>query len=274
MMVMPELPEVEVIAQQLQRKVKGDRLLRMIVYDPSIWERDSLPPSFIKGSRVVRVFRRGKYLVLSGERGDLILHLRMTGRLVEVERKREGLHPRLVLVFSSGKLAFSDTRRLGKIRIVPSALDWFQQKELGPEPIPFRRKALNALIHSAGKTRRPMKSLLLDQRVLAGLGNIYADESLHRAGIHPRTPAMDLTRERVSALYRAIVEVLYEAILKGGTSIRDYLDLQGERGGFQSFLKVYGREGETCLSCGRGKIERIVLSGRSSFFCPLCQEPP
>jgi formamidopyrimidine-DNA glycosylase len=269
---MPELPEVEVIARQLKKEVERELLLRIITHDPSIWEEGSLPPSSIEGSRIKRVFRRGKYLILSGERGDLLLHLRMTGRLLREEKEGDRSRSfRLRLVFSHRILIFSDTRRLGKVRIVPSALGWLKERGFGCEPLPYNRQALDALVASAQKTSRPIKSLLLDQGILAGLGNIYADEALHRSQIHPQTPASSLSSGRLATLYQAIITVLYEAIQKRGTSMRDYLDLRGEKGQFQRQLRVYRREGETCLSCRKGTIERIVLSGRSSFFCPICQ---
>jgi formamidopyrimidine-DNA glycosylase len=286
---MPELPEVETVRKGLEPALSGARLVRVEARRPDL--RFPLPDGFVQrltGARVERLERRAKYILAPLDRGDtLVMHLGMTGRF-EVEgpepRARPGdfhyaaardpKHDHVIFeTEAGGRITYSDPRRFGFMDLIPSeALDqhpWF--KAMGPEPL---GPGFNAqVLRDAFKGRKQSpKTLLLDQRVVAGLGNIYVCEALHLARVSPLKAAGKVTRPQIGALVDAIRAVLTEAIEAGGSTLRDYAGADGALGYFQHRFKVYDREGEACLRADGGIIRRIVQAGRSTFFCPACQK--
>jgi formamidopyrimidine-DNA glycosylase len=271
----PELPEVETVCRQLEPEIEGRRIERLEVYDRR-WCRP-VPPAKLEatvGGRTIEgLGRRGKYLLLGLDGGQtLVMHLRMTGNLVLVEGE-EGLgrHLRARFVLDDGReLRFADPRRFGEALLLGDAeLDAHFAPRLGVEPLSeqFTPELLGEI--AAGRTA-PLKSFLLDQKGIAGIGNIYADEALFRARLHPLSPAGSMKPEHLAALRDAVVAALEAGIDGGGASIDDYRDGRGEKGRMQDEFLVHTREGEPCPRCG-GAVERIVVAGRSTYFCPSCQ---
>ncbi len=293
----PELPEVETIARGLDTRVAGDTV-------ESVWIGSRPQPlkspagviaSTLEGKRIVRVHRAGKHIVFdvegappasqttsktkkgkravnvetrlaaSPQTAQWIVHLGMTGRMVVCEPAVEiAKHTHLVAKLASGReLRFIDPRMFGKLSVHSGGFD-----PGGVEPLEVSEERFVALFRGR---KTPIKSALLNQKLLRGVGNIYADESLFRAGIRPRRRAATITREQFGKLHRAVREVLREAIALGGSSVSDYVDADGEEGFFQLQHRVYGREGEPCLLCETA-IRRVVLSGRSSHYCSMCQK--
>ena len=287
---MPELPEVETVVRQLDPELRGRRIERLEVLDGR-WSRPVAPEELGEevGGRTIRgLGRRGKYLLLALDRDQtLVMHLRMTGNLVlvegqsvidpsegrrlyEGERSASARHLRALFSLDDGReLWFTDPRRFGEGFLVDdSALDRRFEK-LGVEPFSpeFTAEALGGM--AAGRTV-PLKSFLLDQSGVAGVGNIYADEALFRARLHPLSPAGSMKPEHHEALRDAVVAALEAGIANGGSSIDDYRDGRGEKGTMQDEFLVHTREGEPCPDCG-GTIVRIVVGGRSTYYCPSCQ---
>ena len=259
---MPELPEVETIVRGLRKAVVGAQVEKLQVIDPRL----TLPEREIIGKRIAAVERRGKYIVLRLDpRGSLIFHLRMSGRLLRVCPPGEGKYSRLVLHLDTGVLRFVNPRKLGTVEYSDNGFP----HELGVEPLSpaFTVRRLRTLL---GKSRRPIKTFLMDQRMVAGLGNIYTAEALWRARIDPRRAANSITGREVRALRTGIMGVLQEAIDHMGTTFSDYRTADGEPGGFQDFLAVYGKDGDPCPRCGT-EIMRISQGGRSTYLCPACQ---
>ncbi len=274
---MPELPEVETIKRSLESRITGLTFSGVDLFTPKV-VRFPEPRDFIgslTGKKVKRVGRRGKYLLIHLA-GNLILavHLRMTGKLVCLPSGTPpSKHTHAVFKLSNGfELHFSDVRRFGRLALLEAGRleTWPGLKNLGVEPLSedFTRGFLKKELK---RRRTKIKALLLDQTFIAGIGNIYADEALHRARISPEKPAASLTPREVARLYRAVREVLEEAIANRGTTFRDYVDGMGESGTNQESLKVYGREGKPCSGCGY-PIRRARLGGRSTYFCPECQK--
>ncbi len=271
---MPELPEIETLARELQKKISGFVFSKIIIQNHSILESsgDEIA-ALIPGKLVENIVRQGKYLGLNlGNRQRLWFHLGMTGQLLlEPKFGKPGPHTHLVLEFldSDLRLAFRDIRRFGCVfledaqREIPARL-----KRLGPEPMSLKAEEFSGLFK---KRTGKIKSLLLNQTIVSGLGNIYTDESLYRANLNPNRRPAKITAQRMMRLHGAVCEVLNEAISAGGSSIDDYRHSDGSRGSFQKFHRVYGREGEPCRTCG-SVIKRTVISGRSSFFCQQCQK--
>ncbi len=286
---MPELPEVETVRRGLQPALEGARLVRVEARRPDL--RFPLPPRFaerLAGARVEALERRAKYLLARLDTGEtLVMHLGMTGRF-EIEgadRSRPGRfrqaapaedkHAHVLFETDTGKrITFFDARRFGYMDLIPTAElpehPWF--KGLGPEPLGEDLDAGHLARAFAGRIQN-VKATLLDQRVVAGLGNIYVCEALYRAHVSPTTPAGRLSRPRLQALVAAIRKVLQEAIVAGGSTLRDYAGADGALGYFQHAFRVYGREGQACLTpgCG-GVVRRKVQGGRSTFYCPICQK--
>lgn len=278
---MPELPEVETIRRQLAPLVEGATLKRMEISDPR-WSRPLAPEelaSALRGRRIERLGRRGKYLVWSfaGE-VYLVQHLRMTGAILS-EPDPEPTHVRVRMWLTRPRrgelrLVITDPRRFGTGELVvgEERLESFFAARLGYEPMDERFTAEHLRSLARGRTA-PIKALLLDQRKIAGIGNIYADEALHRAGVHPLRPAGRLTREQAERLRAAIVAALEEGIDARGASIDDFRHVDGVRGSFQDRFLVHRREGEPCPTCGR-TIVKMVVAGRGTYVCETCQPRP
>lgn len=284
---MPELPEVETIVRTLAPQVLERRIADAAALHPRVLQAgaDLLPR--LRGGRVLRLSRRGKLLLMHVRPGpvqaaalgasELILafHLKMTGRFfVHPEGTAPLKHTRLVIdLEGAGRLFFDDMRTFGYCRIMlPHELaQWPFWAALGPEPLDMPAKALAAHFARVFAGRRAaIKAVLLNQEVVAGVGNIYADEALFQAGINPARRAADVPRQRLSALATALQAILRRAIEECGSSIRDYRDALGNAGAFQNAFAVYGRKGELCLSCG-APLEFCRIAGRATVFCPRCQ---
>ena len=278
---MPELPEVETIRRQLAEHLAGRAIVAVTVADPLLVEPET-PRRFaraLRGQRVREVGRRGKYLLLGLESGaTLALHLRMTGRLLWFPGRPAPPpdHVRARLGLDDGStLVFSDVRRFGRAWLLPRDMpdpEGYWSRRVGIEPLgsDFTARRLGALLD---RRRRPIKPLLLDQALVAGIGNIYADEALFQAGIHPRRPAGSLTPGEVRRLHRAIRDRLRAGLEAGGSSIDRYRDANGEAGRMQDLLRVYGRAGSPCPRCGT-PIAKIRVGQRGTYLCPRCQEAP
>lgn len=265
---MPELPEVETVRRELAPRLEGRTIVRA--------ERVDAPagPKYhglgrAAGQRVEAALRRGKFLVMPLSGGDeLIVHLGMTGAL-SFERPAD--HVRVRVILDEGVLWFRDPRRFGRCVVLAPGERWRLPAlaAMGPEPLEQGFSA-EVLAAGLGRSRAAVKAVLLGQKVVAGVGNIYADEALYRAGIHPEAPASSLSRARVTRLWAAIREVLQAGVDDGGTTLSDYRRVDGSRGEHAAALLVYGREGQACPRCGR-TLERIVIGQRGTTFCRRCQ---
>lgn len=279
----PELPEVETVRRGLQPHLEGQRIARAEARRPDL--RWPLPVDLVQvltGATVTALRRRSKYLLADLDRGGtLLMHLGMSGRMLvegagtaDFHRDPSILprHDHVVLTTEAGTtITFNDARRFGMVDLIREGTAHPLLDHLGPEP--FDPLFDTAYLVAAFKNRRsPVKQALLDQRIVAGLGNIYVSEALYRAGIDPRRAAGRISAQRIAVLVAHIRTVLTDAIAAGGSSLRDHRQATGELGYFQHSFRVYDREGQPCPTpgCG-GTIRRIVQSGRSSFFCPLCQ---
>ena len=272
---MPELPEVETVRRGLAKILVGHRFQRVVARRMDL--RAPLPRHFaerLAGRKIERVDRRAKYILVHLEGGVVLLaHLGMSGRMVIADGAPPGPHDHIIFVSDEGtEIRFSDQRRFGLMALTTEE-DWPAHpllKGLGPEPLGNGFNAAELSAELSGKST-PIKAALLDQRVVAGLGNIYASESLYRAGISPRRKARSCVGERAERLVAAIRAVLLEAIAAGGSSFSDHVQPTGELGYFQHSWAVYGREGEPCPRCASAglacRVKRILQSGRSSFFC-------
>ena len=285
---MPELPEVETVRRGLQPALEGVRLVKVEARRPDL--RFPFPPRFterLTGARIEALERRAKYLLARLDTGEtLVMHLGMTGRF-EIEgadrsrpgrfraaASREDKHAHVVFHTDRGaRITFFDARRFGYMDLIATddlpRSRWFQG--LGPEPLGPGFDAAHLARAFKGRAQN-VKATLLDQKIVAGLGNIYVCEALYRAGIAPSTPAGRLSRKRLQTLVAAIRAVLEEAIAAGGSTLRDYAGADGELGYFQHAFRAYGREEHPCLTPGcKGVIARSVQAGRSTFHCPVCQ---
>ncbi len=282
---MPELPEVETVKAGITPAMYGDIILRADVNRPDLrWPFPERMSDRLTGKRVMGLRRRSKYILVDLDSGEtLLIHLGMSGRmLVSGQMIGEFHHPHpapakhdhVVFHMQGGaRITFNDARRFGAMDLLETASQdahWLI-RDLGPEPLgnAFHE---GYLVERLKGRNTPIKSALLDQRIVAGLGNIYVSEVLFRAGINPKRKAGQISAKRLAGLVPIIRDVLSEAIAAGGSSLRDYRQSDGELGYFQHVFQVYDREGADCvtLGCDR-KINRIVQSGRSSFFCPQCQ---
>jgi formamidopyrimidine-DNA glycosylase len=275
---MPELPEVETVARGLQKRVAGDVI-------ESVWIGEKKQPlkstaqeivAALEGSRIVQARRVGKHIAIDlekasaqagipGPHSQWIVHLGMTGSMLVTSADAPiEKHTHLIAKMASGKeVRYVDPRMFGKLAVTQEAF-----AAPGSEPLEIDFESFAALFRNR---KTPIKSALLNQSLLSGVGNIYADESLARAGIRPRRRAASLTRAELKALYVALQKVLHAAIKAGGSSISDYVGAGGERGFFQFKHLVYGREGQPCRTC-KTPIKRIVISGRSAHYCTKCQK--
>lgn len=273
---MPELPEVETVARGLRKQILDQRIEDVMLHRASVLHGDPQALAALTSARILTIDRAGKYLIVTldgtAARWQLLFHLGMTGQLVVAAPEAPlAPHTHAQLLLSDGReLRFRDPRRFGRIALAPAPAGGGFAPELGiapgAEPLAISAAAFVALFRGRAA---PIKSALMNQKLLRGLGNIYADESLFRAGIHPR--ARRVSAPRLCRLRLAIRAVLREAIAAGGSSISDYVDSRGEPGWFHLRHRVYGRTGEPCRCCGR-PIRRIVLTGRSAHFCACCQK--
>lgn len=282
---MPELPEVETVRRGLLPVMEGRRIARAEVRRPDLrWPLPERLAERLEGARVERLRRRAKYILADLDRGEtLLIHLGMSGRMLVSGRMLGEFHhdhpapekhDHVVLDMDGGaRITFNDARRFGAMDLMPSGTaeaHWLLA-DLGPEPLGNDFSEGYLADRLAGRAM-PVKAALLDQRLVAGLGNIYVCEALHRAGISPLRAAGRIGRARIGPLVAAVRSVLEEAIRAGGSSLRDHRQTSGELGYFQHNFRVYDRAGEPCPTpgCG-GTVKRTVQSGRSSFWCPRCQ---
>jgi formamidopyrimidine-DNA glycosylase len=241
---MPELPEVETMRRQLEKKVVGQKL---------------------QGQRVVRVLRRGKILIFELENSYLLIHPKMTGQLIFGGKPAK--HTRHIFRFDGGsQLIFNDIRKFGWWKTMKDIGKI--EKEFGPEPLEINLKTFkNVLKH---RPRRRIKPLLMNQKIIAGMGNIYSDEILYHAGVHPLKQIKTLKDTEIKRLFKSVRKVLSSAIKHQGSSVRNFRDAFGKKGNFVKYHKVYQKEGEKCARCS-AKIKRIKIAGRSAHYCPKCQ---
>lgn len=277
---MPELPEVETVRHGLQQLVATKTIHQVdILWQRIVTTTQSIEDwcQWLQGQTIHSISRRAKYLVFNLSKGHLVSHLRMEGKFHYYDR--DGIptflpkHVHAIFTFTDGsQLHYEDVRKFGRFEWVQQEglQTFFQSKKLGPEPV-----ASEFEVHTFEKglcaLKRPIKPVLLEQKLVVGLGNIYVDETLFRAKIHPQTLASQLTTEQIHSLHERIIEVLAEAVEAGGSTIRTYLNSLGEAGSFQTALAVYGRTGEPCIVCGT-LIEKIKLAQRGTHFCPECQK--
>ncbi len=271
---MPELPEVEVTRLSFASRIAGARIMAMQMGKPLRWPL-GVSPSTLVGQTVLRVRRRGKYLLLDTERGLLMLHLGMSGSLnFAASQGPAGKHDHMDLVTSQGVLRLHDPRRFGAVVWAESENHEPALKllgKLGMEPLTdgFELKLFQ---QGLKKRAAPIKQVLLAGDVVVGVGNIYASEALFLAGIRPTVKAQKISGPRVAKLHAAIRQVLARAVEQGGSSLRDFVNAQGNTGYFQLEASVYGRSGLPCRVC-QTPIKQIVQGQRSTFFCPACQKP-
>ena len=273
---MPELPEAETIVRGLRPAVVGATIRSVDVVRSDVLRQSSRRFSgALRGRTVEGVGRRGKNVLLQLDGGVVLaVNLGMTGRLLPFAKVPRGArrptHPAVRILFrGGGVLVFDDQRRFGTVEALDAEVWAERDRRMGPEPL-ARGLTPDRMYQRLQASRSPLRSWLLDQRRIAGVGNIYAAEALHLAGLHPRRKANGLTREESAALLAGIRTVLRAAIDQGGTTIRDYRNAEGEEGRFARRLQVYGRDGEPCTACGTA-VERLVFSNRSAFLCPRCQ---
>jgi formamidopyrimidine-DNA glycosylase len=271
----PELPEVETIVRGLRPLLLGRRIIAVRIGKKNLrrpwktrWRSDLI------GKKIEVVGRRGKWILLRLEKGfHLVVHLGMTGQLTVVPAQQTRMlhtHMTMDLDQEDVQLRFRDVRRFGSVTLFASEANvqsFFDASGLGPEPFDLEPRYWR---DSLARTNRCLKAVLLDQRILAGVGNIYADEALFEARLHPRRLGASVQSQEAGRLRRAIVTVLNRAIDKRGSSIRDYVDGSGREGEYQNEFRVYGRSGDPCVRCCH-RIRRIRLAGRSTHFCPKCQ---
>ena len=284
--IMPELPEVETIRRDLQKKIKDKQIKNVVINLNKIVKKLSLEEFIVKvqDKRIKGINRRGKYIIIQLDSGDkLIVHLGMTGLLIypysenseEIsEGKIKVKHNHLVFTFTdSTQLVFNDVRRFGKIFLVSNIDEVESIAKLGVEPLEdyFTEEIFIQILNK--KKNGKIKSFLMKQEFITGLGNIYANEVLYRSNIHPLRPVSSLNKKEIKNLYQQIKLVLGEAVKLRGSTVADeaYRDTDGEKGKFAQKLQVYARKGEPCINCGHSiEVERI--EGRSSFICPQCQK--
>jgi formamidopyrimidine-DNA glycosylase len=273
--VVPELPEVETVRRRLEPVLTGRRLERVEIHDPRLTR--PLDPrevaAELEGERVAQVDRRGKYLILRFESGRaLLIHLRMTGSvLTGAAAAGDDAYRRAEVSLDDGTaIAYRDVRRFGTwLLLEPAEAEAYVDARVGREPLDRAYRARHLAERLSGR-RAPIKAALLDQRTLAGVGNIYADEALWRARVHPLTPAAALDEAQVAAVHRGVRQALQAGIRRQGSTLSDYRLPDGSRGRMQHEFKVYGRAGEPCERCGT-PIDKIRAAGRGTWYCPTCQ---
>ncbi|MCK1991811.1 DNA-formamidopyrimidine glycosylase [Peribacillus muralis] len=273
---MPELPEVETVRRTLEQLVLGKEIKEVSVFWPKIIKAPEPFEQFqdaLKGQTIHEIGRRGKFLIFTLDEYSMVSHLRMEGKY-GVHQKEEPYdkHTHVIFTFTDdSELRYRDVRKFGTMHLFTKGEEFERLPllHLGPEPLSsdFTVEGLRAKL---AKTNRKIKPVLLDQTVVVGIGNIYVDESLFRSGIHPERIASSLSLEEIKKLHAEIIATLGEAVEKGGSTIRSYINSQGQIGMFQLELNVYGRKGEDCKTCGT-PLEKLVVAGRGTHICPVCQ---
>ena len=267
---MPELPEVETIIRGLQKQIVGKKIVDVKVILPRIIRGEAGDfITLVSGTTILKVWRRGKMIVidLSTQR-SILIHLKLTGQVIHIPSDAPVIrHTHLILELSNGyQLRYLDLRQFGYLCLTDTSIVW-ELTPSGQDPLEISEDEFKALMQSR-KAR--IKPLLLNQSFIAGIGNIYADEILHKAGIHPLQHTHTLSQMQITKLYQAMQEILRQAIEQKGSSIRDYVDSSGQQGDYQRYHHVYQRQGQPCLTC-HTEIAQIKIGGRSSHFCPRCQ---
>jgi formamidopyrimidine-DNA glycosylase len=276
---MPELPEVETVARGLQKQVAGRRILSITIGKSDFIDNVAELERELPGQVIREVQRYGKFLLLrlaaeqtGQEESALLVHLGMTGRLwPRPVSEPQPKHTHVVMLLDDGQeLRFIDARRFGRLAYLDKEALRKELQRFGADPL---EAGVEEFHRRLGARRARVKALLLDQQVLRGVGNIYADESLWKAKIHPAHLGSRLTPKQVKTLHNALQEILRKAIVLRGSSISDFLDAEGQPGEYQRHHRVYGREGQGCPRCKK-TIRRVIVAGRSSYFCPNCQKAP
>ncbi|WP_459499162.1 DNA-formamidopyrimidine glycosylase [Bacillus sp. C1] len=273
---MPELPEVENVRTTLENLVTGKTIQDVIVTYPKLVKRPDdaeLFKEMLRGETIDRIERRGKFLLLYVTKYVIVSHLRMEGKYLLYKGEEPiDKHTHVRFQFTDGtELHYKDVRKFGTMHLFQKGEEFSKMPlaDLGPEPFDAELTPVY-LQERLKRTNRKIKVVLLDQRLLVGLGNIYVDEVLFRSGIHPEREASSLTKAEIENIHAATVATLAEAVERGGSTIRTYLNSQGQIGSFQELLNVYGRKGEPCVTCGN-VIEKTVVGGRGTHYCPMCQ---
>ncbi len=265
---MPELPEVENVGRALRENLRGRRLTGLQVrFAGVLGQSPRVVRRALVGKSLREVHRHGKYLLLDFGAAYLMIHLRMTGQIFILDDYRPDKHVHLIFDFDGLPVHYRDIRKFGRLTLVDEGRHPRAIAHVGPDMLEVRFADWHQRI---ARRRAPIKALLLDQGVAAGLGNIYVDEALFRAGIHPLSPGNSLPRSDLKRLLRCAKAVLRQAIGHGGTTYLNFTNFHGRPGNFRRKLRVYGRAGEACVTCGE-VIERLRIAGRSSCFCPACQ---
>jgi formamidopyrimidine-DNA glycosylase len=280
---MPELPEVETVARGLQISVAGRRIVSVTLRKTDFMDDPDKIEREVPGTQIARVERFGKFMLLqlvrdraAGEPEEssqaLLVHLGMTGNLApHFAEQPLDKHTHATFVLDDGReLRYTDARRFGRMAYLAGATLAAELLRFGADPLEVTAEEFAKRIKGS---RARIKALLLDQTVLRGVGNIYADESLWSAGIHPAKSGAKLRRKELARLRQALQKILRKAIQMRGSSISDFVDAEGQAGDYQQHHRAYGREGQKCFRCGRA-IKRIIVAGRSSYFCPACQRAP
>ena len=273
---MPELPEVETVRKTLKHLVLHKEIANITVYWPKIIKNPVEVEQFmdaLKGETIVDVGRRGKFLIIYTDQFALVSHLRMEGKYGLYPKEEPfDKHTHVIFHFTDDtELRYRDVRKFGTMHLYKKGEEFIQPPllELGPEPF-SEEFTKEYLAEKLKKTNRKVKTALLDQKLFVGLGNIYVDEALFRSGIHPERIASSLNPDEISVLHEQIVATLSEAVKKGGSTIRSYVNSQGQIGMFQLDLYAYGRTGEACKKCGT-PLEKTTVGGRGTHYCPNCQ---
>lgn len=276
---MPELPEVETVRRTLEQLVLGKTIKNVDIYWPKIIKAPEPVEQFsdaLIGQTIHEIGRRGKFLIFQLDDYSLVSHLRMEGKYaVYPESEPRDKHTHVVFTFTDGyQLRYRDVRKFGTMHLFTKGEEVSRMPllHLGPEPLSEEFTTADLAMKLA-KTNRKIKSVLLDQTIVVGIGNIYVDESLFRAGIHPERMASSLSLDEITRIHGEVKLTLAEAVEKGGSTIRSYVNSQGQIGMFQLELFVYGRKGEPCKRCGT-PLEKLVVGGRGTHICPICQPLP
>lgn len=270
---MPELPEVECVSSSLKKHIDGKKCLGLSIRNPRLyWTVNEDKLENVKGSTVCEVIRRGKYIIIRTDRGFLCIHLGMTGKLLrKAADYAPALHDHLLFSFGEFVIVYNDVRRFGYIEWIEDRAELAARfAHLGPEPCgpEFEPRYLSTLVK---KRKKKIKEILMDSSVVVGIGNIYANEILFRARVHPLRLCNTLKKEEIAAICREAKITLSEAIQSGGSSLRDYVDADGKKGRFQEKHLVYSRANEKCYVC-ESSIIRVTQAGRATFICTTCQK--